>query len=496
MGAVLSAGGCAAQLACCFGSAACGLCCNACPMCKSSTSTRLMYALIMFFGTLVSCLMLVPSIQEKLAKSNWFCKATLNIECERATGYQAVYRMCFAMAAFFLLFAILMINVKSSKDIRAKIHNGFWFFKYISLIALAVGAFYIPYGDFSVAWMYIGMLGGFLFILVQLILIIDFVYAWAEGWMQKYEETDNRSWFAALIFFTLFLYAVSIAAVVLFYIYYAGYPECQLNKVFISINLVACVVVSVLSVLPKVQEFRPRSGLLQSSLITLYTLFLTWSAMANEPNVRCNPSLLTIFTNSSSSTTPNDQRSYAGLQAQSAVGMLIWFLCILYASIRTGSQSTNKLTGSSETTLINNGATATYNSEEGTRVIDNETEAVTYSYSFFHTMFFLASLYIMMSLTNWYRKSHAILENDLPEMTDNIDSMAMYIGPINPAVYPHLTLTLLGIGMFFMAWFFVYEVTSTKYTRQALKEMMIAVVSSAFIGFGVLFLLLWVGIYV
>lgn len=32
-----------------------------------------------------------------------------------------------------------------------------------------------------------------------------------------------------------------------------------------------------------VQESQPRSGLLQSSIITLYTMFLTWSAMTNEP---------------------------------------------------------------------------------------------------------------------------------------------------------------------------------------------------------------------
>ena len=31
------------------------------------------------------------------------------------------------------------------------------------------------------------------------------------------------------------------------------------------------------------QEHQPRSGLLQSSVITIYTMYLTWSAMTNEP---------------------------------------------------------------------------------------------------------------------------------------------------------------------------------------------------------------------
>lgn len=34
------------------------------------------------------------------------------------------------------------------------------------------------------------------------------------------------------------------------------------------------------------QESQPRSGLLQSSLVTLYTMYLTWSAMTNEPGKR------------------------------------------------------------------------------------------------------------------------------------------------------------------------------------------------------------------
>ncbi|KAI5933124.1 Transmembrane protein 258 [Manis javanica] len=41
-----------------------------------------------------------------------------------------------------------------------------------------------------------------------------------------------------------------------------------------------------------------------------------------------------------------------------------------------------------------------------------------------------------------------------------LEAMSRYTSPVNPAVFPHLTVVLLAIGMFFTAWFFVYESSS------------------------------------
>ncbi|KAJ8321927.1 hypothetical protein KUTeg_000398 [Tegillarca granosa] len=192
-------------------------------------------------------------------------------------------------------------------------HLTFWFFKFLILIGICVGAFFIPRGAFG------------------------------QG----------------LLFFTIIFYMVSITAVVLFYLFYAKDGDCVLHKFFVSFNLILCVAVSILAVLPKIQDLNPRSGLLQSAVITLYVQYLTWSAMANNPKKNCNPSLTQIINPSLNDTTSHQSNGdFVQLWAadqfdwQSLVALLLWLFAVLYSSIRTSSNSqVGKITMSEKTIL-------------------------------------------------------------------------------------------------------------------------------------------------
>lgn len=102
----------------------------------------------------------------------------------------------------------------------------------------------------------------------------------------NYEENESRGWYCALLSATFIQYALAVVGLTLLYIYY----DCGLNRFFITFNLLLCVIVSVLSILPQVQERISRSGLLQSSVVTLYVIYLTWSALSNNPNPNCHSS--------------------------------------------------------------------------------------------------------------------------------------------------------------------------------------------------------------
>ena len=88
----------------------------------------------------------------------------------------------------------------------------------------------------------------------------------------------------------------------------------------------------------RISEKMPKSGLLQSGLITLYMMYLTWSSMANNPDGHCNP-LYPVNNNTETTTGKPDTTSQQHMDTTSIIGLVIWFLCLLYSSVRTASSS-------------------------------------------------------------------------------------------------------------------------------------------------------------
>lgn len=45
-------------------------------------------------------------------------------------------------------------------------------------------------------WFYFGVVGSFVFLLIQLLLFIDFAHSWNQRWVNKAEKSDSRAWYA------------------------------------------------------------------------------------------------------------------------------------------------------------------------------------------------------------------------------------------------------------------------------------------------------------
>ncbi|CAF0981995.1 unnamed protein product [Rotaria sp. Silwood1] len=401
-------------LGCCFGSTACSLCCSCCPSTRNSLITRLAYGILLLGGTIISWIILTPNLVNTLVKIPVLCKSeTLygieilerQIACEKIVGYLSVYRIQFSFACFFFLMMLLMLCVKRSKDPRSGLQNGFWIFKILIIIGICIGTFFIPNKGFASALTIIGSVCGFIFILIQLILIIDFVHSWNENWIGKGEEGSKKH-YCGLVFFTTSFYILSIISIIFLYIYYASKSSCSLNIYFITINLVLCLIVSIVSILPIVQNYNSTSGLLQSSFVTLYIVFLTWSAMTSEkPDPICNPSWHSIITNSNS--TVINSTGNGSVNLTSIIALIIFFGIIIYSAIITSTKSSNgKLIGIPS----DEGTKSTIPKISGGKSYDDEEKSVAYNYSLFHLMFFFASFYIMMTLTNWLEPANNFSE--------------------------------------------------------------------------------------
>eukprot|EP01125_Pyxidicula_operculata_P000432 TRINITY_DN10464_c0_g1_i1.p1 TRINITY_DN10464_c0_g1~~TRINITY_DN10464_c0_g1_i1.p1 ORF type:complete len:452 (-),score=77.54 TRINITY_DN10464_c0_g1_i1:122-1477(-) len=398
MGSVLACCACQA-FSCCMSSAVecCGKMVSA-----SSIAVRIVWAVLLLFVAIASWVM--SNISYWIKNSTWLSALASFQSCPKEICYStmATYRVCFSASVFFALFAVIMIGVKKRSDFRGMLQDGWWMLKIPVLLALTIGSFWIPNVVF-VYYGYIALAGAGLFIILQLILLVDFAHSWNENWVSKYNETESKGWLAALLTCSVLLYILSLIGTGLMYAFFTKESkDCWYNTMFVTLNLILCFAFTVFSIHPKLQEKNQNSGLLQSAVVTAYSTYLIWSAISSEPpEMGCS----SLFNNTS--TNGNGSTATPASTASLVIGLILTFVAVIYSALTTSSSN---LTGENQS-LIN--PTADKKSEEGKSVMstnkqlveegegEDEDEPYPYNITFFHVTFCLATMYLAMVLTNW-----------------------------------------------------------------------------------------------
>lgn len=271
----------------------------------------------------------------------------LPISCfgEQCYGFVAVHRINFALGVFHAILAGLLIGVRSSRNGRAAIQNGYWGPKIIAWLLLIVLTFLIPEKFFIVWGNYFAMAGAMLFLLLGLVLLVDLAHTWAETCLQKIMEYDSPMWRGILVGSTMGMYLGSLVMTILMYIFFAG-SGCQMNQgklllfrpalfghscinltfsvAAITVNLILTLIVSFISVHPTIQEYNQTAGLAQSAMVAIYCTYLTMSAVSMEPDDKqCNPLL----------------RARGTRTASIVIGAIVTLLTIAYTTTRAATQS-------------------------------------------------------------------------------------------------------------------------------------------------------------
>ncbi|KAM6202484.1 serine incorporator 4 [Rhynchocyon petersi] len=418
----------------CCGPAPCTTCCHSrWPQFQKSTCSRLFYTLLHVGTSAVCCLLLSRTVVEKVWGKGHRIQMPLGIcahlfgnsDCPMLSGSGAVYRICAGTATFHLLQAVLLVHLHSPTSPRAQLHNSFWLLKLLFLLGLCAVAFCIPDEHLFPVWHYVGICGGFAFILLQLVLITAFAHSWNKNW--ETGAAHDCGWFLAVLLATLGFYSIAGVGAVLLFRHYTHPAGCLLNKILLSLHICFCGLLSFLSMAPCIRFKQTRSGLLQASIISCYIMYLTFSALSSRPPERVilqgqNHTLCLPGFGLSNMGTQTPDISLAVLSAG------IMYACVLFACneasylaevfgplwiIKIYSYEFQKpslcfccpKTVEPEEGNPSDSPGPTEQESPPTQV-----QHLSYSYSAFHFVFFLASLYVMVTLTNWFSYEGAELE--------------------------------------------------------------------------------------
>lgn len=301
-------------------------------------ATRIAYAVILLINSIISWLMLTPWALKKLEHLT-LDYMTITCEGKQCYGFVAVQRVNFALGLFHFALAILLLGVKSSRDGRAALQNGYWGPKIIVWLAFVVMTFFIPEVFFQVWGKYFALAGAMMFVLLGLILLVDLAHTWAEFCLEKIENYDSKAWRSVLIGSTLGMYTLSFAMTIVMYIFFAN-SGCSMNQAAITVNffhnletqsstncvqvnLIVLLITSAISVHPTIQEYNPQAGLAQSAMVAIYCTYLTMSAVSMEPDDRnCNPLI----------------RARGTRTASIVIGAIVTMLTIAYTTTRAATQ--------------------------------------------------------------------------------------------------------------------------------------------------------------
>jgi len=288
-------------------------------------------------------------------------------------GVFAVYRFSFVLCLFF---AFLLLCTVGTSRFGARAHRGFWFLKFFTLFGLLIAAIFVD-NHAMAAYREVARYASFLFLMMQILLLIDFGYRTNEWLIELDEKSENESccnWKMGILVGAFLLYAASITMWALEGHYFGG-EGCAAQQALIALTVIFCVLLSAVSC----TKFCPHGTLLTSAIVTGYASYLCYSALASHPDATCNP-----FSKRQNS-------SFSDL----AVGFVV-FGVSMASTAWSATGSKDALIGKTSPTEL------TETLEGGPASDGDDSEKVTpESWWYYHLMMTVCTFYMAMLLTDW-----------------------------------------------------------------------------------------------
>ncbi|KAG4960172.1 hypothetical protein AAZX31_13G191300 [Glycine max] len=365
-------------LSCCA-SLTCGLCTST-ASCISQKSARIGYCGL--FGVSLVVSWILREVGAPLLEKFPWIGGTSDTNTTEWYQAQAVLRVSLGNFLFFGILALIMIGVKDQNDRRDSWHHGGWTAKIVIWLLLVVLAFFLP-DAIILVYGFIAKIGAGLFLLIQVIILLDFTHTWNDAWVEK----DEQKWYIALLAVSVGCYIAAFTVSGILFIWFnpSGY-DCSLNIFFLVMTMILAFVFAIIALHPQVN-----GSLLPAAVVSLYCAYVCYTGLSSEPHdYECN----------------GLNKSRAVSTGTLVLGMLTTVLSVLYSALRAGSSTTFLSPPSSP--RLGGSKPLLEEAEEGkAKKEEKEARPVSYSYSFFHLIFALASMYSAMLLSGWTSTSES-----------------------------------------------------------------------------------------
>ncbi|KAL1548327.1 putative serine incorporator [Salvia divinorum] len=275
-------------------------------------------------------------------------------KCYHTMGVLRVSLGCFIF--FFIMFLTTCYTSKLYQ-VRAAWHSGWWGLKSVMLLISFMIPFFIP-SDYIQLYGELARVGAGVFLILQLISVIEFITWWNNYWMP---DDNNKSSNCSIgLFMSTVFYIASACGIAVMYVLYASKMSCTLNIFFITWTGVLLIVMMAISLHSRVNR-----GLLSSGIMASYIVFLCWSAIRSEPGTeKCSH---------------EEESGHIGWST--IVGFVIALFAIVIATFSTGIDSQS----------------FQFRKDE----VEREEDDLPYGYGFFHLVFSLGAMYFAMLFISW-----------------------------------------------------------------------------------------------
>mmetsp|Transcript_4634 Transcript_4634/g.16599 ORF Transcript_4634/g.16599 Transcript_4634/m.16599 type:complete len:417 (-) Transcript_4634:2045-3295(-) len=403
-----------------LGGACATLCaCEACKSCLSlgKRSARMFYCLLFFLTMLIAWIMRDYS-SKLMSEIPWVEHHLGSNPSKEVLGAQGALRVCCGSFLFYILMSLVLFGVRTKDDARHPFQTDFWCIKSVVWLGCIAVCFFFPNVLIKI-FAQMSRVGGACFLLLQVIILLDFVYEWNSTWVGR----DTEEYMCLLCTVTLVFYA---GALVLygFIIYWFAAPGCGLNiffVVFMSLLFVGALVVSLVPLF--------EGSILPASVVTMYAMYLLFDGLIAQPrddnHAHCNK-LESHFTDSSTTSL--------------VLGLLMTMASVCWSAARAGSKQWSD--GEDEEALLSESSYMRAPGQQKMRQEDEiETGPTDYHYSFFHLVFATATMYVAMLLIGWgsYSEDKDVMDVGMPSVWVKVVTswgvMLLYIWTL---VAPHV----------------------------------------------------------